>query len=66
MYLLNVFNIYILSNEISVEIIDNDLFEYDEDFFIRLKNPKATNATNLSKELPIILDSNSEAMIVRF
>lgn len=57
------FNIYILSNEISVEIIDNDLFEYDEEFFIRLKNPKATN---LSEELPIILDSNSEAMIVRF
>lgn len=54
----------LLSHEISIKIVDNDLFEFDEEFFIRLKNPKATNAKNLFQELPVKLDLNFEAMVI--
>uniref|UniRef100_A0A915DPX1 Calx-beta domain-containing protein n=1 Tax=Ditylenchus dipsaci TaxID=166011 RepID=A0A915DPX1_9BILA len=50
--------------EIHIKIVDNDVYEFDEEFYVRLTTPKAIVATNTSEEVPAELGTASEALII--
>lgn len=50
--------------EIGIEIVDNDVYEEDEQFFVRLSEPKAIMANNESQSLPTRLGAAEATVLV--
>lgn len=57
-------NVSFFRQEIQVRIVDNDVYEFDEEFFVRLSAPKAVNARNSEEKYPAVLGSANEALVI--